>query len=107
MKKYNKLIRDKIPEVIEDSGKSYKIRKLDDREYLEKVKEKIIEETNELVESKSRVDIINEIADVYEIIEALMDIKKITPSEVSKVKENKKVSRGAFDKKLLLIEVDD
>ncbi len=104
---YNKLIRDKIPEVIERAGKEFKTRVLNDEEYIEKVLEKINEETQELIEAKGREEIINEIADVYEVIEALMAVKNISADEVKFTKKSKCDKSGAFKEKLLLIEVDE
>lgn len=68
--KYNKLIRDNIPEIIKESGKECDVSILNDEEYILKLKEKIVEEAHEVVSARED-EIISELADVLEIIEAI------------------------------------
>ena len=63
---YNKLVRDRIPEIIEDSGKTCEIEVLDDKTYLEMLDEKLTEELNEYCESHN----IEELADLLEVVYA-------------------------------------
>ena len=63
---YNKLVRDRIPEIIQDSGKTCEIEVLDDKTYLEMLDEKLTEELNEYCESHN----IEELADLLEVVYA-------------------------------------
>jgi len=102
MIKYNKLIRDKIPEIIEADGKDYKVKKLEDDEYLKYLNAKLQEELDEYQESGE----IEELADFLEIIYAILDHKDISREELEKIRKEKKQKRGGFARKLLLIGVE-
>lgn len=102
--KYNKLIRDNIPEIITKSGKQFKVSILDSNEYINKLKEKLKEEAEEVYQANED-EIINELADVLEVIEALEKICNIDHNKLLEVKEAKAIKNGKFDKKLLLEEV--
>ena len=103
MIKYNKLIRDKIPEIIEADGKDYEVRKLQDDEYLESLNTKLQEELDEYLESGQ----IEELADILEIIYAIIDFKDISREELEKIRKEKQKERGGFAEKLFLIGVED
>ena len=103
MIKYNKLIRDKIPEIIEADGKDYEVEKLEDDEYLKSLNTKLQEELDEYQESGE----IEELADLLEIIYAILDYKDITREELERIRKEKKQERGGFSRKLLLIGVED
>ena len=77
MKKYNKLVRDNIPNIIKNEGLDYKTRVLDDKEYEVELRRKLIEEATELFEAKNIEEKIYELADIYEIIEYILMINKI------------------------------
>lgn len=101
-KKYNKLVRDKIPEIIENDGQSAKIKILDNKEYLEKLDEKLLEECKEVMESKDTNSKIEEIADTLEVLYAIIDSLGTTRSKVEEVRLNKCEKRGAFKDKIFL-----
>ena len=103
MIKYNKLIRDKIPEIIEADGKDYEVKKLEDDEYLKSLNTKLQEELDEYQESGE----IEELADLLEIIYAILDHKDISREELERIRKEKKQERGGFSRKLLLIGVED
>ena len=98
--KYNKLVRDKIPEIIRKKGEECKIHIADDKEYWQKLKEKLIEEVQEFQEDES----IEEIADILEILEAIADHKKFDNEEVNKIKKKKAEERGKFKSRIILDE---
>lgn len=75
---YHKLVRDKIPDIIEGHGEKYVARVAGDEEFLVKLKEKLREETEEFIASGSS----EEIADIYEVLEALMKEMKIDKAAV-------------------------
>lgn len=103
MKKiYNKLIRDKIPEIIEADGGSCKTRVLKEDEYLTELDKKLSEELSEYLESGS----IEELADLYEVIRSVAVARGYSTVELEKVRAEKAAQRGSFEKKLLLLEVE-
>ncbi|MFR8979282.1 phosphoribosyl-ATP pyrophosphohydrolase [Catenibacterium sp.] len=103
---YNKLVRDRIPEIIENDHKTCKTRILDSNEYIECLKTKLLEECNEVINAEGE-DIKKEIADVLEVLEALENTLHIDHQEVLSIKEKKARSNGAFDKKIYLEYVED
>lgn len=99
MKVYNKLIRDKIPEIIaKDNGKTCVTRIMADDEYLESLNVKMQEELNEYLESGE----VEELADLEEVLRAILDVKGISYDEFEKIRNEKVLKRGAFKKKIFL-----
>jgi len=99
---YNKAIRDKIPEIIEASGKKYKIKTLTNDIFLIEIEKKLMEEVNEYYESKSP----DELADILEVIFRIAELKGVSKADLEKILKNKKEKRGGFSKNLFLIETD-
>lgn len=102
--KYNKLIRDNIPEIIAKTSKSFKVQEMNNKEYISKLKEKLIEEAKE-VNSVNKKEIVCELADVLEIVDAIEKYYSIDHKKVIEKKKQKAKSNGKFDKRLLLKEV--
>lgn len=98
--KYNKLVRDKIPEYIKSKRGSSVIHIADDKEYWIKLKEKLQEEISEFMEAES----IEEMADVLEVIDAIMDFRKFDKDKLQSVKSRKADERGKFKDKIILEE---
>lgn len=101
-RRYNKLVRDRIPEIIRAEGKRLKSRVLDDEEHLEALLKKLEEEVKELVEARN----IEEMADVHEVMLALAEALKIHPDELEKVRQGKAAERGGFKQRIFLEEVE-
>ena len=101
---YNKLVRDKIPEIIKSDNETPIIRILSDEEYKIELERKLLEEYNEVLEStgKERVE---ELADMLEVITYLAKIENTTLDEIIAVAKSKKEKRGGFDKKIFLEKV--
>ncbi|MDR1486338.1 MAG: nucleoside triphosphate pyrophosphohydrolase [Planctomycetaceae bacterium] len=99
---YNKLIRDKIPEVIEKSGKSSKIRILNKSEYPQALKDKLLEEVNEFIGD----DTVEELADIAEVLLAILKQRNISLDEFEAIRLKKQDKLGGFDKCFLLIETE-
>ena len=99
--KYNKLVRDRIPEIIEASGKRCVCATLSDEEYLARLDEKLNEELAEFQESKS----MEELADLLEVIRAVAAARGSSVEEVEAIRRDKVAKRGGFEKKILLTEV--
>lgn len=101
IKKYNKLIRDNIPEIIGKSGKEAIVKKLTDEEYIEALNFKLGEELEEYIESED----VEELADIVEVIYGILDYKGVSIEEFEDVRQNKAKERGTFKERLMLLEV--
>ena len=104
---YNKLVRDRIPEVIESTGKQFSTRILNNDEYIKELKKKSFEELNEYINTVNDNDAIEELADLLEIIHALAECHGTSIEEVERTRQNKAQKRGGFKEKIFLIEVED
>lgn len=98
---YNKLVRDKIPEIIENSGKTANTEILTDFKYIKLLDEKLTEECEEYQESKE----IEELADILEVIYAISKTKGVSAEELEQIRKEKEDKRGGFLEKILLKEV--
>ena len=99
--KYNKLVRDRIPEIIEASGKSCVTEILSDKAYLCLVDAKLDEELAEYHSDQN----IEELADLLEVIYAAAMARGYTLEQLESVRAAKAEKRGAFANKILLKEV--
>lgn len=99
--KYNKLVRDKIPEIIRSNGEEPIVRILNDDEYKTELEKKLLEEYNEVINAGGE-DRIEELADMLEVISALATIEGSTLDKVILVAKEKLSKRGAFDNKIYL-----
>ena len=102
MIKYNKAIRDKIPQIIKSSGKNCNVKKLDNSEFLVQLEKKLSEELVEYQEGKN----VEELADVLEVIYRISELKGVTPDELDKIRQDKVEQRGKFDDNLFLVDAD-
>lgn len=100
---YNKLVRDRIPEVIEKSGKEYSIKTLEDKEYIDSLNKKLKEELDEYYENED----IEELADLAELVHAILKYKGVRLEEFENIRIQKREKRGGFDKRLFLVSVEE
>ena len=98
---YNKLVRDRIPEIIEQTGKTCTCSILSDEDYLKMLDEKLNEELAEYQEDKS----MEELADLLEVVKAVAIARGISFEELEEIRRAKANKRGGFEKKLYLEEV--
>jgi len=98
---YNKLIRDRIPEIIAENGQTARVRVLTDEEYLAKLDEKLGEELAEYLADGN----VEELADLLEVIYAAAHARGTTAEQLDAIRRKKAEERGAFAEKLLLEEV--
>lgn len=104
MKVYNKLVRDRIPEIINgDNGCTCETRILDDDEYLRELNTKLQEELKEYLESGD----VEELADMEEVLRGILDAKNVSYEKFESIRLNKVEKRGAFKDKIFLINVRD
>ena len=99
MKKFEKLVRDRIPEIMVQNGQNPHIRILDEEEYQRELEKKLQEETEEYIMDKNE----EELADILEVIDAIIESKHFSMEDIWKIKESKRISRGGFQKKIFLI----
>lgn len=104
---YNKLVRDRIPEIIQDAGKHAKSRILSDAEYQHELRRKLEEELGEYLQAKSDREAQKELADILECIKALASLHGSSLQEIEKLRKKKAEERGGFAEKVFLIEVVD
>ena len=100
---YNKLVRDKIPEIIEKENKVCDIRILDDDEYLKMVDAKFDEELAEYHKDQN----LEELADVLEVLYAATKARGYSLEELEACRKKKADKRGAFEKKIFLERVHE
>lgn len=98
---FRKLVRDRIPEMIEQAGQTCSYSVLSDEDYLEMLDEKLNEELAEYQESKS----MEELADLLEVMKAVAIARGSFPGEVEEIRRLKADQRGGFEKKIFLEEV--
>ncbi len=98
--KYDKLIRDKIPDIIREKGGTPKYHVAEDDEYWQKLKEKLREEVEEFIKDETK----DEIADILEVIEAICDHEAFRMIDIERIKAEKADTRGKFIKRIILEE---
>ena len=104
---YNKLVRDKIPEIIEAKGEKAVTIILNDQEYWNALLEKALEELNEVRSAEDLEETKTELADLLELIRAAAIARGYTLEELESVRAEKAKKRGAFNEKIFLIEVEE
>lgn len=102
MKIYNKLVRDMIPEIIEKDGEKPFIKILNEEEYKKELKKKLKEEAEEVIGAENNNDLIKEIGDVLEVLDYIEKSFGLDKEEILKIKQERKIKRGGFDKKIFL-----
>ena len=101
MQTYHKLVRDRIPEIIETDGKKCVCETLSDEDYISLLDQKLNEELAEYQESKS----LEELADLLEVMQAVVKARGWTLEELEQVRAAKAAKRGGFERTILLKEV--
>lgn len=99
---HQKLVRDKIPQIIEAAGDKYEIRIMGGKEYEKELKKKLVEEAKELNET-SKEKLVNEMADVLELLKSISEHYEIDFKLVEEKQVQKRKERGGFKKRIFLI----
>jgi predicted house-cleaning noncanonical NTP pyrophosphatase (MazG superfamily) len=101
-KEHNKLVRDFIPEMIRNDGRACEVEIMKDNEYRQALLRKIVEEAHE-VAAADLEQLPTELADLYEVIDAVMEDFKIERDTVLSVKDQRRAERGGFSQKYRLV----
>lgn len=99
---YKKLVRDRVPNLLSKKGVKYEIETLSEEEYRQALREKLMEEAQEVAEA-SQVNLAVEIADLLEVIDALMEAYGIQEEEVFLAQDEKRAEKGDFQEKTELV----
>ena len=103
MKTYNKLVRDKIPQIIQANGQTCTTRILDNKEYIQELNKKLLEETNEFLKDQT----VEELADMQEVILSILKTKNTTFEQLEEIRKQKAQQRGGFKDKIFLETTSD
>lgn len=98
----DKLVRDKIPKIINEDGKTPKTHVAEEEELWSKLKDKLQEEVDEFIEDEAP----QELADILEVILAICEYKNIGFSDIEKIRKEKKEKKGGFSKKIILEDIE-
>ena len=103
---FNKLVRDKVPEIIQKRGENVTTALLGKDTLVRVLREKLIEEAYELLDAKDLQSVIAEMADVREALDTLIQKMGLTPEAISDVQSKKRQDRGGFTKGIVLVETE-
>ena len=101
---YNKLVRDKIPQIIKANGETPIVRVLDDTEYKKELEKKLYEEYQEVLNATGK-DRVEELADMLEVLRYLAKLENASLEEIITIADEKASKRGAFEDKIFLEKV--
>lgn len=107
MKIYNKLVRDKIPHIIQETGKSFESRNLSPDEFRVEARKKLQEEVLEYMNALDNENSLEELADILELMNVLAQLHGSTLDHVEELRMNKVDQRGAFEDKVYLVSVGE
>lgn len=99
---YDKLVRDRIPEVIERNGETPVIHTADDEEYERRLREKLVEEAREFADSGD----LTELADVLEVVHAIREHEGVDEQRLDEIRTEKADERGRFAERIVLDRVE-
>ena len=105
MKTYNKLVRNRIPEIILASGKLPAFRTMEDEEYRFALRAKLLEEASEVAEA-DETNLLSELADLAEVLDATIAANGFTLGDVRVERDIKNAERGSFTQRIYLERVD-
>ena len=99
---YNKLVRDRIPEIIRDTGSTCKTESYSDESAFRRaLRDKLVEEAREAA-TASEEDLVAELADLQEVVDALLDAYGLNPEMLRAIQTQRRAERGAFARRLRL-----
>jgi predicted house-cleaning noncanonical NTP pyrophosphatase (MazG superfamily) len=106
--KVDKLIRDRLPEVMRQNNVAMCERVMDNAEYYSRLKDKVLEEADELFRAGTESEHLEELADLLEVIHALGKVYSISIEQIEEKRTQKRDQKGGFEGKIYspYVEVD-
>ena len=101
-KTYNKLVRDRIPEIIAAEGRQYATEIMSDTEYRQALLVKLVEEAQEVAKAEGG-ELVKELADLYEVIDAVMTAFALDKDAILAKQQKRRDERGGFEKRIKLL----
>lgn len=102
---YNKLVRDRIPEIIAAEGRDYATEIMEDAEYRQALLAKLVEEAQETAQAEP-AELVKELADLYEVIDALLLAFDLDRDAILALQQKRRDERGGFEKRIKLLWTD-
>ncbi len=99
---YNKLVRDRIPEIIRQQGRTCSTAIMPDARYVASLKQKLVEESQEALQAPPD-EVLGELADIYEVIDALLAALSIDRADILREQARKRAERGGFQGRICLL----
>lgn len=100
---YRKLIRDKVPEKMRRMGKAFEVRTLTKKDFRTELLKKVGEEASALPRLRSATEIAPELADVLDVVSAILSEFKISQKTLAKAREENAKKKGGFKKRVYLV----
>jgi len=107
MPTYKKLVRDKIPQIIEAKGKEVSTIILSNEDYIKELKTKCLEEVEEYMKATTNEEAKEELADILEVLHAIAKTHGSSMEEIESIRLRKKQARGGFQERIFLIDVEE
>lgn len=105
--RHNKLVRDRVPELIQADGKQVIVKHLNQAQHFEQARLKLYEELKEYEDANIDEESLEELADILELVYTLGKMHGASFEELNRIREEKREKRGGFEKGLFLEEVLD
>ncbi len=102
-KEYHKLVRDMIPEIIRHQGQICEATTMTEEEYRQALREKLVEEVREATQTTTLQDLITELADIQEVLDAILVIYALSRETIQKEQMHRRRERGGFEQRLCLL----
>ena len=102
-KQYNKLVRDNIPKIIRQHGDTCQTEIMSESEFQLALRHKVVEEAQEVMQAATHSELVKELADLYEVVETLLQINDITHSMLRTEQEHHHATRGGFTQRIKLL----
>lgn len=103
----NKLVRDRIPEIIQSGGDKPFYRVLNDDEYSVALHAKLVEEVDELIQAKTNIDRMEEIGDIWAVLGAIMELYEIDIDDTAYLASIKAHHNGVFEQRYFLDKIEE
>lgn len=100
---YNKLVRDKIPNIIENNGEKCEVKILEEESFVLELKKKLKEEVDEYMNAQDSTNALEELADILEVIHSLAETHDKSIKDVEKIRQLKLKNHGGFNNRYFLI----